>query len=58
MTNELLNAYLRPCFVCRREGPCPHREPAVELAYLHAAPMPARRLPAPVQIPLRKAATK
>lgn len=27
-------AYVRPCFVCSKEGPCKHREPDVELILL------------------------
>lgn len=33
LPRELLDlSYLRPCFVCKRQGWCPHREPEVEYA--------------------------
>lgn len=42
----LSDAYLRPCFICKLHGPCPHREPLVELAYIYARSLPERRPPA------------
>jgi hypothetical protein len=42
---NLHDAYLRPCFICRISGPCPHREPQVELAYFYARSLPERRPP-------------
>ena len=43
--DQIQRAYeLRPCFACGKIGPCVHREPAVELAYILAerAKPPAR----------------
>lgn len=41
-TAQLLQlAYERPCLICKREGACKHREPAVELAMLRAEAMTA-----------------
>lgn len=45
MNPELREAFRRPCWICRREGQCAHREPEVELAYLYAQPLPIRRPP-------------
>jgi hypothetical protein len=45
-TELLLDAYqVRPCAVCRGIGPCLHREPEVELAYLAAERIATRKPP-------------
>lgn len=36
ISGMLERAYLRPCFMCREQGDCGHREPEVEFALLAA----------------------
>ena len=52
-TLDLLRiAYERPCFICKQQGACKHREPAVELALLRAA----ARTPAEIALPMTRRA--
>jgi hypothetical protein len=46
LPHQLLEAYsVRPCWLCGVVGPCLHREPEVEAAFMEARPLPPAKKP-------------